>query len=42
MEIKEIPYKIGMPLIITNHYLHRKCSCTVCFGLYVRESLKGV
>ena len=32
--IKELSSKIAMPIIITNHYLHRKAQASYCFGLY--------
>lgn len=32
--IKELSSKIAMPIIIANHYLHRKAQASYCFGLY--------
>jgi len=40
--IKEISYKDAMDVIVREHYLHRKAPCSVAFGLFIREELKGV
>ena len=32
--IKRIDYHTAMEVIITKHYLHRKCPCSFAFGLF--------
>lgn len=32
--IKEIDYKTAIDIVIKNHYLHRKASCSQAFGLF--------
>lgn len=32
--IKEIDKKIAQEIVIKNHYLHRKCSCSYAYGLF--------
>ena len=36
--IKRIGYHTAMEVIITNHYLHRKCPCSYAFGLFEKET----
>ena len=33
-DIRPIPYKMAMDVIVGNHYLHRKCPCSFAFGLF--------
>lgn len=40
--IKQITYKNAMDMVIKNHYLHRKAPCSIAFGLFLNEELKGV
>lgn len=41
-EIRRIDYKTAMDAVVENHYLHRKAPCSVAFGLFEGEELKGV
>lgn len=41
-EIRQIDYKTAMAVIVREHYLHRKAPCTIAFGLFLNEELKGV
>ena len=41
-EIKQIDYKLAMSIIIKEHYLHRKAPCSVSFGLFLNNEIKGV
>jgi len=36
--IEEIDYATAMNIVVTNHYLHRKCPCSHAFGLINRET----
>ena len=40
--IRKIDYKTAMDVIVRNHYLHRKAPCSVAFGLFLEDALKGV
>lgn len=41
--IKRIPYKLAMDMVIKHHYLHRKCPCSFAFGLFDKNNeIKGV
>lgn len=40
--IRQIDYRTAMELIVREHYLHRKAPCSVAFGLFLAEELKGV
>src|SRR4030067_697275 len=40
--IRQIDYRTAMALIMLEHYLHRKAPCSVAFGLFLGEELKGV
>lgn len=40
--IKQISYKVAMNIIIKEHYLHRKAPCSVAFGLFLEDDIKGV
>ena len=42
LEVKQIDYKTAMNVIVEKHYLHRKCPCSVAFGLFDAEKLVGV
>lgn len=42
-EIKEIPYKTAMDIVVKNHYLHRRCPCSHAYGLFdMNGEIKGV
>ena len=41
-EIKQITYKQAMDVVVKNHYLHRKAPCSIAFGLFLNDELKGV
>ena len=36
--IKEVDKKIAEEVVIKNHYLHRKASCSYSFGLFEKET----
>jgi len=38
--IKKIEYKLAMDMVVTNHYLHRKTSCSYSFGLFETDTDK--
>lgn len=40
--IKQITYKEAMVVCIEKHYLHRKPPCSIAFGLFLGEELKGI
>lgn len=40
--IRQIDYKTAMDVIVREHYLHRKAPCSVAFGLFIGNDLKGV
>jgi len=40
--IRKIDYRTAMDVIVRNHYLHRKAPCSVAFGLFLGDKLKGV
>ena len=40
--IKQIDYKTAMKVIVEKHYLHRKAPCSIAFGLFLGDDLKGV
>jgi len=42
LEVKKIDYKTAMNLIVEKHYLHRKCPCSIAFGLFSNNELVGV
>ena len=42
LEVKQIDYKTAMNVIVEKHYLHRKCPCSVAFGLFKDKNLVGV
>ena len=41
-DIREIHYKQAMEVIVKNHYLHRKCPASFCFGLFDKSEVVGV
>lgn len=43
-KIEEIPYRTAMDIVIEKHYLHRRCPCSIAFGLINKETeeIKGV
>lgn len=40
--IKQISYTKAMDVIVREHYLHRKAPCSIAFGLFLGDLLKGV
>ena len=40
--IKRISYSEAMQIVVDNHYLHRRCPCSIAFGLFIGEEIKGV
>lgn len=40
--IKRVDYKTAMDIIVEKHYLHRKCPCSIAFGLYRDNLIVGV
>lgn len=40
--IRQIDYRAAMEVIVREHYLHRKAPCSVAFGLFLGDDLKGV
>lgn len=40
--IRRISYQAAMRVIVREHYLHRKAPCSVAFGLFDADELKGV
>lgn len=40
--IRQIDYRTAIDVIVREHYLHRKAPCSVAFGLFLGEELKGV
>jgi hypothetical protein len=41
-EVKEIDYKSAMKIVLNNHYLHRKCPCSIAVGLIKNNYILGV
>jgi hypothetical protein len=41
-EVKPISYQLAMEVVVEKHYLHRKAPCSVAFGLFLGDELKGV
>ncbi len=41
-QIRQIDYSTAMAVIVREHYLHRKAPCSVAFGLFLDDQLKGV
>ena len=41
-EVKKIDYKVAMDIVVEKHYLHRKCPCSIAFGLFYDEEVVGV
>jgi hypothetical protein len=40
--IEQIDYRQAMDIVIANHYLHRKASCSVAFGLFHKDDWQPV
>lgn len=40
--IRQIDYTTAMDVVVREHYLHRKAPCSIAFGLFRGEELKGV
>ncbi len=41
-KIRQIDYATAMRVVVREHYLHRKAPCSVAFGLFLGDDLKGV
>lgn len=41
-KIKQVDNKTAMKIVVENHYLHRKAPCSIAFGLFFDDQLKGV
>lgn len=41
-KIKKVDYNTAMNIVVKNHYLHRKCPCSIAFGLFLNDDIKGV
>lgn len=39
--IKQIEYKTAMKIVVDKHYLHRKCPCSIAFGLFYKNDIVG-
>lgn len=42
MEVRQIEYQTAMEVVVNNHYLKRKCPCSIAFGLFELNELVGV
>ena len=40
--IRPISYRKAMQIVISCHYLHRKAPCSIAFGLFLEDAIKGV
>jgi len=40
--IRPVDYATAMRVVVAKHYLHRKAPCSVAFGLFLGDELKGV
>jgi hypothetical protein len=40
--VKQIDYKTAMDIVVNKHYLHRKCPCSLAFGLFNNKKITGV
>lgn len=41
-EVRPIDYQTAMDTVVRNHYLHRRCPCSMAFGLFKGDELVGV
>lgn len=41
-QIRQISYAEAMDVIVREHYLHRRAPCSVAFGLFLGDAIKGV
>lgn len=41
-EVRPIDYQTAMDTVVKNHYLHRRCPCSMAFGLFKGDDLMGV
>lgn len=42
LSIRSVTYRDAMEIIVRNHYLHRKCPASFCFGLFLEEEIVGI
>lgn len=40
--IERLSYAEAMRLVVEHHYLHRKAPCSIAFGLFLGDAVKGV
>ena len=41
-DVRPIDYQTAMDTVVKNHYLHRRCPCSMAFGLFNGDDLMGV
>ena len=41
-DVRPIDYQTAMDTVVKNHYLHRRCPCSMAFGLFKGDDLMGV
>lgn len=41
-DVRPIDYQTAMDTVVRNHYLHRRCPCSMAFGLFKGDDLMGV
>lgn len=41
-DVRPIDYQTAMDTVVKNHYLHRRCPCSMAFGLFKGGDLMGV
>ena len=37
-EIRQIDYQTAMRIVVDKHYLHRRCPCSMAFGLFTKDA----
>lgn len=40
--IREVTYDVAMAIVTTRHYLRRRAPCSIAFGLYLSDNLRGI
>ena len=40
--VRLVSYHDAMALVVEKHYLHRKAPCSIAFGLFLGDEIKGV